>query len=141
MESFAESGWEFKDAVVCHENDHIAGGIEHGGAYLACLEMPVDVGAELRVYVVLDVGRDVLPDVFAVDSHLRPPNQRRFVGAKPLSWGARSRCSRALARCSRTFTEASLIPIAAAVSLISISSMSLSSTTLRYISGKPSMAF
>ena len=59
-----------------------------------------------RVHLAVDVGGDVLPDVFAVDPHARPPNQPLRLGANPFSCGARSRCSSARARCSRTLTAA-----------------------------------
>ena len=91
MKAFAEAGWKFEDAIIGHQNHDVSGRIEHRRAYLTRLQVPVNLGAELRIYIVLDVGRDVLPDVFAVDSHLRPPNQLRFAGANPFNCGARLR--------------------------------------------------
>ena len=72
MKSFAETGGKFKDAIVGNKNDHIPGGIEHGGADFAGLQVLVDVGAQVGIDIAVNVGGDVLPDVFAVDSHVRP---------------------------------------------------------------------
>ena len=72
--------------------------------------MLVDLGAQGRVHLAVDIGGDVLPDVFAVNPHARPPNHPLRLGANPFSCGARSRCSRARARCRRTLTAPSLIP-------------------------------
>src|ERR1019366_5027072 len=131
MEPIAEARRQFKHPVIGHEDNHVSGGVEHGGADLAGLKMAINIGAHRWVDVVVDIGGDVLPNVIAVDSHVRPPNQPFRLGANPFSLGARFRCKSARARCRRTLTAASLIPSAAAVWRISISSMSLSTTTLR----------
>ena len=131
MKAGAEAGGEFEGAIVCHEHDDVARGVEDRGADFAGFEMAVYFGTQFRVHLAIDVSGDVLPDVFAVDPHAPHPNNLAFLGANPLSLGARSRCSRARARWRRTLTVPSVMPSAAAVSLTSISSMSLSSTTLR----------
>jgi len=72
MESLAEAGGKLEDAVVGHEDDDIARGIQNCGADLAGFEMFVDLAAQSCVHIALDVSGDVLPDVFAVDPHARP---------------------------------------------------------------------
>src|SRR5215472_5758049 len=131
MKPAAETCGEFEDTVVGNENDNVAGGIEHCRANLAGLKVAFDALAQFGVQLVVNVRRDVLPDVFAIDSHARHPNSPACFGANGFSFGARTRCNIARARCSLTLTAPSLIPSTAAVSRPSISSMSLSSITLR----------
>src|ERR1035441_5604312 len=123
MEALAEAGRQYKDAVIRHQDNHIPRGVKNQGANFAGFQMLVDIGAQGRVHVPVDVGGDLLPDVFAVDPHARPPNQPLRLGANPFNCGVSSRCSKARARCSRTLTAPSLMPRALAVSRISISSM------------------
>ena len=89
VKALTEAGGEFEDAVVCHEDDDVARGIEDGGTDLAGLKMLIDFRAQFGVHLGIDVGGDVLPDVFAVDSHLPHPNKPLRLGAKLSSRGAR----------------------------------------------------
>ena len=130
VEPIAEPRWQFEDPAICYQNHHIPRRIKHGRTNFAGLKVLVDVRTQSRVYIAVDIGGDVLPNVLAVDSHLPRPNNPRF-GANDFSLCASLRCKSALARCKRTFTDPSVIPKAAAVSFTSISSMSLSITALR----------
>ena len=69
MKSFAETGRKFKDAIVGNKNDYIPGGIEDSGAYFTGLEVLVDVGAQGGIDIAVNVGGDVLPDVFRSEEH------------------------------------------------------------------------
>jgi len=131
MKALAEAGWELEDAIVGDEDNDVPSGIKNGGTNLTGFKMAVDIGAQFRVHLGIDVGGDVLPYVFAIDSHFPHLNNPLRSGAKPLSSGARCFCRSARARCNRTFTAPSEMPIAVAVSRTSISSMSLRRTTLR----------
>src|SRR5579863_5173872 len=131
MQPLTVASGKLEDAIVGNQDDYIAGRIEHRRADLAGFEMPVDLLPQLRVQIALDVSREILPNMLAVDSHARPPKRPLRLGANAFSRGASSFCSMARARCSRTFTAASLIPRTAAVSRISNSSMSRRTTMLR----------
>src|SRR5580704_4249445 len=131
MQSFTKAGRQFVDAFVRYENDNVARGVEHSGTDFARLKMTLDAGAQLGIDLAVDVRRDVLPDVFAIDSHAPHPNRPLRLGANPFNSGASFFCKKARARCKRTLTAPSVIPSAALVSRTSISSMSLSSITLR----------
>ena len=93
MQPLAEAGRQFKHAVICHKHDHVARRVENRRADFAGFQMLVDVGAQGRIHLAVDVGGDVLPDVFAVNPHARPPNHPLRLGANPFNCGASSRCS------------------------------------------------
>src|SRR5579863_4612103 len=110
VQALAEPGGQLKDAIVRDEHDNIARRVEHCGTNLTGLQMLVDLGAQFRVHLTVDVGGDVLPNVFAVDPHLDSPfvgsslpalthpKSLLRVGANPLSRGASARCKSARAR-------------------------------------------
>src|ERR1039458_7849199 len=131
MQALAKAGGQLKDSVVGHQDHDVPCRVQHGRADLAGLQMAVDLGAQDRVHLAVDIRGDVFPHVFAIDPHAPHPNSPLRLGASPFNRGARSRCRSARARCNRTLTAPSLISSATAVSLMSISSMSLSSTTFR----------
>ena len=131
---------QFEHAFADYENDDVACGVEDCGTDLARLEIALDVSAQLGIDLASDVRRDLLADVIAVDSHLPHPNRPLRLGANPFNFGARLFCNRAPARCRQTLTAPSLIPSVAQVSRTSISSMSLSSITLRQNPGRLAIA-
>ena len=108
MQPLAESCGQLEDAIVGEQHDDVARGVEHRGADLAGFKMLVDLGAQVRVHLAVDVGGDVLPDVLAVDPHLTRllaispalahPNRSPRLGANPFNRGARLRCKSARAR-------------------------------------------
>src|SRR5271170_7727853 len=132
MEALAVACRNFENAIVGHEEDDVAGGIHYGRADLAVFEMAVDLSAQHGIHIAVDIRRDILPNVFAIDLHTRLPNHPRFAaGAKALSDGVRSFCNIARARCNLTLTAPSVIPSTCALSCTSSSSTSRSWTTSR----------
>src|SRR3954454_24367721 len=131
MQPLAEAGGQLKYPLVGHQYDHVARRIEHRRADFARLQVALDALAQFGIHLAVDIRRDVLPYVFAIDSHARHPNSPLRLGANPFNFGASLFCKSARARCNRTLTAPSLIPSAPAVSRPSISSMSLSSIMLR----------
>jgi len=68
VEALAEAGGELEDAVVGDEDYDVVGGVEDGGADLTGFEVLVDFCAQGSVHIAIDVGGDVVPNVFAIDS-------------------------------------------------------------------------
>jgi len=67
VEAITEAGGETEDSVVGDKHDYIVSGVEDGGTYLAGFQVLVDFYAQGRIHFAIDVGGDVLPDVFAID--------------------------------------------------------------------------
>src|SRR5271165_6391968 len=132
MQPVAEACGNLEDAVIGNQYNNIVSRIHHCGADLAMLQMAVDFGAQDCVHISVDIRRDVLPDVLAIDLHTRLPNHERLAaGANPFKIGTNSFCNSVLARCNLTFTEPGVIPSTSEVSWTSSSSISLSWTTSR----------
>src|SRR6202035_4080735 len=132
MQPLAESSGNFKDAIVGHKHNHVACRVQDRGANLAVLQVTVDFYAQDGVHIPVDIRRDVLPDMTAIDLHTRLPNHDRLVaGANPFNTGTNAFCNMIRARCSLTFTDPGVIPSTSAVSCTSSSSMSRNCTTSR----------
>lgn len=131
MKTPAEASRQFEHPLVRQQHHHIPRRIKHGRANLAGLQMTIDFSAQFGLYLAIDIRRDILPHVFAVDSHEPHPKSPLLLGANPFNFGASALCKMARARCSLTLTAPSEMPSAPAISRTSISSMSLSITTLR----------
>src|SRR5207249_12246627 len=104
-------------------------------ADFAVLQVALDVLAQLRVDTPVDVLRDVLPHVFALEFHNALPKNLLRAGAVVFRQGTRRFCSMIRARCSRTFTAPVVIPSACAVSSMFRSSRSLKVKTCSYMPG------
>jgi len=98
VKPLTESDGKLEDTVVSHKNDDISRRIKNCRANFASLEVAIDLRAQVRVHLAIDVGGDVHPNVFAVDPHLAHPNRPLRLGAYPPSFGASSLCRSALAR-------------------------------------------
>jgi hypothetical protein len=69
VEAFAVADGEFEGAIVGGEDEDVASGIEDGGTDLAVLEVQFDFAEEHRVELVIEIFRDVFPDLFASETH------------------------------------------------------------------------
>ena len=81
MQALAEVEGQLEDALVSHENDDVASGVNYCGADFAVSQVAFDIGANLRVERVVDIFGDAVPDVAAAQSHDSLPKVRRFGSA------------------------------------------------------------
>jgi hypothetical protein len=70
VEAFAVAYGELEGAIIRGEDEDIAGGIENGGTGLAVLEVQLDVAQKQRIELMIEILRDVFPNVFASDTHV-----------------------------------------------------------------------
>jgi|SRR5580704_823726 hypothetical protein len=66
MQSFTEAKWQFKDAIVCSQNEDVARGVEDRRAYLAMRQMLFYLREQVGIKCSIQITRDVRPDVFAL---------------------------------------------------------------------------
>ncbi len=68
METLTEVNGQLEDAVIRHQNDDVAGRIEHRRADLTMRKVLLYIGADRRVERALNVGGDVVPNMSAVQN-------------------------------------------------------------------------
>src|SRR5260370_17430314 len=137
MQSLAVPHRQFERPVVRSQNQNIPRGIQNRRADFAVFQVQFDFFTQLGIHSLVDVLRDVLPDVFAIQFHSALPKNPLRAGAVVFRNGTSRFCSIIRARCSRTFTAPGLIPSACAVSSMFCSSRSLKTNTSRYMSANP----
>lgn len=71
VEPIAESGGKLEHAIVRDQDHDVTRGVQYGRANLAGLKVVIDLSAQLGVNLAVNVVRDMLPNVFAVDPHCR----------------------------------------------------------------------
>jgi hypothetical protein len=69
VEAFAVADGEFEGAIVGGEDEDVASGIEDGGTNFTVLEVQFDFAEEQRIELVIEIFRDVFPDLFASETH------------------------------------------------------------------------
>jgi hypothetical protein len=69
VEAFAVAYGELEGAIIGGEDDDVASGIENGGTRFAVLEMQLDFVEKQRIELMIEIFRDVFPNVFASDTH------------------------------------------------------------------------
>src|SRR5260370_90443 len=117
--------------VVRWPDQHIPRRTHARTADFAVFSVQLDFLTQLGILGVVDVLRDVFPNVFAIQFHSALPKNRLRAGAVVFRNGTSRFCSMIRARCSRTFTAPGLIPSACAVSSMFSSSRSLKVNTCR----------
>ena len=120
MKPLTETQWQLEDSFVRGEDQNISSGIQNCRANLTVFQMFLDFVSFRSFQVIVEVTRDVLPDVFAIydqGNHLR-------LGLTCFSCGASVFCNIIRARCSLTFTDATEMPRASADSFTLNSSTS-----------------
>src|SRR5262249_5583438 len=119
-------------ALVTKQLDNIPCAFQYGIATLALLEMGVHGCAQIRLNVALEIIRDLLPHLLAVDYHGLVPfaNCNRVLHAPP-NPGANKSLNMSRARKSRVLTDAVEIPRALAVSSMLMCCMSRKTKTSR----------
>src|SRR5260370_23239676 len=137
VQPFAVSHRQFKREVVRRQDQNIPRGIQDRRADFAVFEVQLDFFTKLGIHRLVDVLRDVLPNVFAIQFHSALPKNPLRAGAVVFRNGTSRFCSIIRARCRRTFTAPVLIPSACAVSSMFCSSRSLKTNTSRYMSANP----
>src|SRR6516164_6489880 len=134
MQALAIADGQCENPLVRDQIENVAGGIENGGAVTAIGQVLFDGGAQLRCDPAVNVIRNFLPNVFAVQHH-DPPALRLNIPSSPprfmFNRGASTFCSMSRARRTRVFTTPSLTPSMATVSAILKSCTSLSTRTSR----------
>src|SRR5208283_3192774 len=117
VQALAVADGQFIGAVVGSENQHIARGIQNRGAHFAVFQVLLDLPAHFRRNLLIEIFRDVFPNAFALQIHWNSLPKKLFrAGTLPFRYGTSIFCNIMRARCSLTFTAATVIPSAAAVS-------------------------
>jgi hypothetical protein len=120
MKPLTETQWQLEDSFVSSEDQNISGGIQNRRANLTVFQMFLDFVSFRIFQVIVEVTRDVIPDVFAIynqENHLR-------VRLTCFSCGASVFCNIIRARSNLTFTAAVEMPRASADSFTLNSSTS-----------------
>jgi hypothetical protein len=120
MKPLTETQWQLEDSFVSSEDQTISSGIQNCRANLTVFQMLLDIVSFRSSQVIVEVTRDVLPDVFAIYNQ---ENHPRF-GLTCFSCGASVFYKIIWARCSLTFTDATETPRASADSFTLNSSTS-----------------
>jgi len=81
VQPLAESGGNLVDTLVGHQHNDIACGVNRRRADGTVVQMTVDLIAQFLTDFAVDVRRDVIPHVLAVNLHDHPPNQPLPLGA------------------------------------------------------------
>ena len=81
MQPLAVSNWQFERPVIRCQDQDISRRIQDCRADFAVLQVAFDVLAQLRVDAPVDVLRDVLPNVFALEFHSALPKNPLRAGA------------------------------------------------------------
>src|SRR6516165_3506163 len=144
MQSLAIAHRQFKSPFVGNQIENIARGIQDGGAVTAVGKVFFDGIPQFRRDAIINVVRNLFPDVLAVQNHDAPALALNNLDKPPprfvFSCGARIFCITSRARNRRAFTTPWLTPSMVAVSAILYSCTSRRISTSRYVSGKLSSA-
>src|SRR6266576_4141977 len=121
-------------ALVAIQLDDVSCALKHRSAALTLPKVRLHGSTQIRIDVIFEIVRDLLPDLFAVDYHgLVPFAKCNLVLQLPPSPGANRSRSMSRARSSRVLTDALEIPRAFAVSSMLKCCMSRNTNTSRYM--------
>src|ERR1700712_65996 len=121
MQSLTKSKRQCKDALIRRKDKNVPRGVQNRRADLTVLQMFLDPFQYFWSKCAIEIAGDMLPYMFALYNH---GNHLRF-GFNCFNCGTNLFCNIIRARCSRTFTDAMLIPSDSADSFTLNSSMSL----------------